>query len=227
MTTEHEAGSDWAQVDEYLNGTIVKPGEEFQRIHEAAEAAQMPAIEVSAAHGKLLSLLVQISGARRILEVGTLAGFSTVWMAQAAGENGQVTTCEFEPKHAEVARKNLDQAGVGDRVEILLGPAAQSLQQLVDTPGNQPFDLVFLDADKASNPEYLELALQMSKPGTVIIGDNVVRGGEVLDADSEDPDIQGQRRFLALQGDHPRLDATAVQTVGAKGWDGFSIAVVR
>lgn len=220
----------WADVDAHLERSIVRPDESFAEVQGRAQEASMPGIEVSAGMGKLLGLLAEISGARRVLEVGTLAGFSTLWMARAVGGDGAVVTCEAEPAHADVARTNLDAAGVGDRVDIRVGAAEQTLEQLVEEHrggDGAAFDLVFLDADKAGNPRYLQLALQMARPGTVIVGDNVVRDGAVLDADSSDPDIRGIRQFLQDQGEDPRLEATAVQTVGAKGWDGFSLAVVR
>ena len=224
MTTANE--QQWAAVDAYVEQTVVRQDEVFDRVRRRADEAGMPRIEVSAAHGKMLALLAEISGARRVLEVGTLAGFSTIWMARAVGDQGQVITCEYEPRHAEVAQANLEDAGVADRVQIRLGAAEDSLRQLIaEEP--EPFDLVFLDADKAGNARYLQLALQMARPGTVIVGDNVVRGGQILDADSHDPDIRGIWDFLETQGSSPVLEATAVQTVGAKGWDGFSLAVVR
>ena len=224
MTTPNE--QQWAAVDAYLEQAVVRQDGVFDRVRRRADEAGMPRIEVSAAHGKMLALLAGISGARRVLEVGTLAGFSTIWMARAVGEQGQVITCEYEPRHAEVAQANLEDAGVTDRVQIRLGAAEESLMQLIaEEP--EPFDLVFLDADKAGNARYLQLALQMARPGTVIVGDNVVRGGQILDADSQDPDIRGIWDFLEAQGSSPVLEATAVQTVGAKGWDGFSLAVVR
>lgn len=220
------AAGEWAAVDAYLERTVVRPDADAVRVQQNAEAAGLPRIEVSSGQGKLLGLLAEISGARRVLEVGTLGGFSTLWMARAVGEAGRVVTCEYEPKHAETARASLDAAGVGDRVEIRVGAAAETLAALIEE-APEPFDLVFLDADKANNARYLELALRISRPGTVIVGDNVVRAGAVLQEDSGDPDVQGIRRFLTDQGEHPQLEATAVQTVGAKGWDGFSLAVVR
>lgn len=222
-----EANEDqWTAADAYLEEAVVKPDEVFTRVRQRADDAGLPRIEVSASHGKMLGLLAEISGARRVLEVGTLAGFSTIWMARAVGEQGKVITCEFEPHHADVARQNLQDAGVSERVEIRLGAAEETLQTLI-AEGQEPFDMVFLDADKAGNARYLELALKMSRPGTVIVGDNVVRSGQILDAESEDPDIRGIWAFLDAQGSEPSLEATAVQTVGAKGWDGFSLAVVR
>ena len=224
MTTANE--QQWAAVDAYLEQTVVRQDDVFDRVRRRADEAGMPRIEVSAAHGRMLALLAEISGARRVLEVGTLAGFSTIWMARAVGEQGQVITCEYEPRHAEVAQANLEDAGVADRVQIRLGAAEESLTQLI-AEDPEPFDLVFLDADKAGNARYLQLALQMARPGTVIVGDNVVRDGQILDAESQDPDIRGIWDFLEAQGSSSVLEATAVQTVGAKGWDGFSLAVVR
>lgn len=213
-------------VDAYLEQAIVRPDAQFAQVQRRAEEAGLPQIEVSSPMGKFLQLIADISGARRVLEVGTLAGYSTLWMARAVGPQGRIISCEYEPHHAQVAGQNLQEAGVADRVEIRVGDAETTLLALIEERPD-PFDLVFLDADKAGNPRYLELALQMSRPGTVIIGDNVVRGGEVLDADSADPDIQGIRQFLTMQGEHPQLAATALQTVGSKSWDGFSLAVVR
>lgn len=220
------ASEAWADVDAYLERTVVRPDSDAVKVQQNAEAAGLPRIEVSSGQGKLLGLLAEISGARRVLEVGTLGGFSTLWMARAVGEAGRVITCEYESKHAETARGSLEAAGLGGRVEVRIGAAEDTLAELIEE-GVEPFDLVFLDADKRSNARYLELALRMARPGTVIIGDNVVRAGAVLAQGSEDPDVQGIRRFLADQGENPRLEATAVQTVGAKGWDGFSLAVVR
>lgn len=214
----------FAEVDDYLERALIRPAADFTRVQRAGEQAGMPQIEVSAAQGKLLHLLARISGAKRVLEVGTLAGYSTLWLAQAVGTDGLVISCEFEPLHAEVARKALNEAGVGERVEILLGAAEETLTRLIDE-GAQPFDLIFLDADKARMDRYLQLGLELSRSGTVIVGDNVVRGGSVL-TDTEDPADAGIRRFLTAQGNEPHLDATAVQTVGRKGWDGFSLAVV-
>ena len=224
MTPPNE--QQWAAVDAYLEQAVVRQDGVFDRVRRRADEAGMPRIEVSAAHGRMLALLAEISGARRVLEVGTLAGFSTIWMARAVGEQGQVITCEYEPRHAEVAQANLEDAGVADRVQIRLGAAEESLTQLI-AEDPEPFDLVFLDADKAGNARYLQLALQMARPGTVIVGDNVVRDGQILDAESQDPDIRGIWDFLEAQGSSSVLEATAVQTVGAKGWDGFSLAVVR
>jgi len=183
----------------------------------------LPAIDVSPLQGKFLDLLIRIAGAKRILEIGTLGGYSTIWMARAAGADGHVITLEANATHAEVARANLAKAGLQSRVELKLGPAIESLP-LVQREA--PFDLIFIDADKRSNPDYLNWALRLSRPGSIIVVDNVVRDGRVLDAASTEADIQGIRRFAEMLAHEPRLSSTALQTVGAKGYDGFSISVV-
>ena len=190
---------------------------------EASDAAGLPKIAVSAQQGKFLSLFAGAIGARRILEIGTLGGFSTIWLARGAGPDGRVITLEYEPKHAEVARANLDRAGVGDRVEILVGAALDSLPNV--TGG--PFDLVFIDADKENNPGYLEWAVKLTRPGSVVIVDNVIREGSILNPQPGDEVVRGTRRALEIMGEHPQLDPAVLQTVGAKHWDGFAIAVVR
>ncbi|MGV0654804.1 O-methyltransferase [Mycolicibacterium thermoresistibile] len=191
---------------------------------EAGKAAGMPAIEVSAQHGKLLSLLTRISGARRVLEIGTLAGYSTINLARGAGADGHVVTLEYEPAHAEVARANLERAGVADRVEIIVGAALDTLPTLA---GRDPFDLVFIDADKENNSAYVQWAIRLGRPGTVIVVDNIARMGRVLDPAPDDQQARAVRDMLAMMGEHPRLDTAAIQTVGAKNWDGFAVAVVR
>lgn len=208
-------------VDDYLTAAVVKPDDALRAAVRTTAEAGLPAIEVTAGQGKLLMLLARISGARRVLEVGTLGGFSTIWLARGLPADGEVVTCEYEPRHAEVARANLERAGVGHKVTIRIGAALDTLPTLAG-----PFDLVFLDADKVNNPNYLDWAVRLSRPGTVIVVDNVVRAGGVLDEDGE-PDIQGTRGALELLGSSPALDATALQTVGRKGWDGFALAVVR
>lgn len=213
----------WADVDSYLTATVVHPDASLTAAVEDSAAAGLPPIEVSPGQGKFLMLLAQIHGARRILEIGTLGGFSTIWLARGLAPGGSLTTCEYEPLHASVARRNLDRAGVGGLVEIRVGAALDTLPGLA---GGEPFDLVFIDADKANNPAYLDWAVRLSRPGSVLILDNVVRYGGVLDADGDEA-IQGTRTALELAGSHPRLDATALQTVGAKGWDGFVLAVVK
>lgn len=192
---------------------------------EESERRGLPAIQVSALQGKLLMLLARMQRPRAVLEVGTLAGYSTIWLARALEPGGRVITLELETHHAEIAGENLRRAGVAERVEVRVGPAAESLRALI-SEGAGPFDLVFLDADKPSNPEYLELALRLSRPGTVIIADNVVREGAIIDENSDDPSILGTRRFHQLLATHPGLDATVIQTVGSKGYDGFALAIV-
>lgn len=221
IRAEHGSG-DWADVDSYLTGVVVHPDEALVAAVEDAAAAGLPPIEVSPGQGKFLMLLARLAGARRILEIGTLGGFSTSWLARGLPADGSMVTCEYVPLHAEVARKNLDRAGVGQLVDIRVGAALDTLPGL---EGSEPFDLVFIDADKENNPAYLEWAIRLSRPGTVIVLDNVVRYGGVLDPDG-DSAIQGTRAALKLMGSHPRLDSTALQTVGAKGWDGFALAIV-
>lgn len=183
----------------------------------------MPPIEVSAQHAKLLSLLVRMAGARRVLEIGTLAGYSTIALARAVGPDGAVVTLEFEPAHAEVARANLERAGVSDRVEIAVGAALDTLPTL---RGGEPFGLVFIDADKENNVAYVEWAIQLGAPGTVIVVDNIARNGRVLEPRPDDQQACAVRDMLEMMGAHPRLDTAAIQTVGTKGWDGFAIALV-
>lgn len=213
----------WADVDSHFTAVVVHPDPALREAVEDSAAAGLPPIEVSPGQGKFLMLLARIHGARRILEIGTLGGFSTIWLARGLADGGSLVTCEYEPLHAAVARTNLDRSGVGHLVDIRVGAALDTLPGL---DGAEPFDLVFIDADKENNPAYLEWAVRLSRPGTVIILDNVVRYGGVLDADG-DAAIQGTRTALELLGSHPRLDATALQTVGAKGWDGFALAVVN
>ncbi|MCO1338771.1 methyltransferase [Kocuria polaris] len=183
----------------------------------------MPNAEVAANQGAFLGLITQIAGAKRVLEFGTLAGYSTVWFARAVGHGGQVITFELEEQNALIARENLDRAGIGERVEVVVGSAAESAASLIEA-GVEPFDLVFIDADKPSNPTYLAAALALTRPGAVIIIDNVVRDGAVVQADSDDPRVQGVRTVAQDIAAHPDLDATAIQTVGEKGWDGLIIA---
>jgi predicted O-methyltransferase YrrM len=211
-----------AEVDEYLDNTVLDDDPVLSAALEDSDAAGLPKIAVSAQQGKFLSLLATAAGARRILEIGTLGGFSTIWLARGAGPDGRVTTLEYEPKHAEVARANIDRAGVGDRVEVLVGAALDTLPSV--TGG--PFDLVFIDADKENNPGYLEWAVKLTRPGSVIVVDNVIREGAILSPD-QDAVLRGTRRVLELMGEHPGLDTAVLQTVGAKHWDGFAIALVK
>ncbi|MDF9278312.1 O-methyltransferase [Arthrobacter sp. EH-1B-1] len=213
--------SNWTEVDSYLNRTVVQPDAALLAAVDNTRNAGMPAIEVTAGQGKFLMLLARIHQAKRVLEIGTLGGFSTTWLARGLPESGTIDTCEYEPAHAEVARRNLEVAGVGHKVTVHVGAALETLPTL-----EGPYDLFFIDADKANNPNYLEWAVKLSRPGSVIVLDNVVRGGSVLD-ENGDEDIQGTRRALELLGSHPRLDATALQTVGSKDWDGFAVAIVN
>ncbi|WP_280493627.1 O-methyltransferase [Nocardia asiatica] len=215
----------WADVDRYLVETLVTdPASEAAL--EANNAAGLPPIDVSAPQGKFLHLLARTVGARRVLEIGTLGGYSTIWLARAVGDKGRVVTLEFAAQHAEVARANLDRAGVGDRVEIRVGAALDSLPVLAEEDPD-PFDLVFIDADKVNNSNYVLWALRLTRPGSVIIVDNVVRGGAIAEEHSEDPNAQASRELVELLTAEPSLDATVVQTVGSKGWDGFAYAVVN
>ncbi len=188
--------------------------------------AGLPAINVAPNQGKLLQLLARMAGARAVLEVGTLGGYSTIWLARALPPGGRLVTLEAEPRHAEVAAINLDRAGVADVVEIVVGKALDTLPRLAEE-GREPFDFVFIDADKAGNPDYFAWAVQLSRPGAVIVVDNVVRGGSVTDAGSDDPAVVGTRRLFEVVAAEPRVHATAVQTVGSKGHDGFLLAVVE
>ncbi|MFI9404794.1 O-methyltransferase [Nocardia sp. NPDC052316] len=217
--------TEWADVDGYIVDTLVQDAETAAAL-TANAAAELPAIDVSAPQGKFLYLLARTARARRVLEIGTLGGYSTIWLARAVGEKGQVVTLEFEPKHAEVARKNLDDAGVGERVDIRVGAALDSLPVLAEENAD-PFDLVFIDADKVNNPNYVQWALRLTRPGSVIIVDNVVRHGGLVDATSDDQAIRASRATVELLAAEPALDATVVQTVGSKGWDGFAYAVVN
>jgi len=214
----------WNAMDDYIVGKLVSDPV-FEDVLAANAAAGLPAIDVSTAHGKLLHLFARMSGARRVLEIGTLGGFSTIWFAKALPADGVVVTLEALPEHAEVARANFARVGVADRIDLRLGQALDSLAALV-AEGAAPFDLIFIDADKPNNPHYLAWALKLSRPGTVIVADNVVRGGAVLDAASRDSNVQGIRAFFDMMAAEPRLSATAVQTVGVKSWDGFSVAIV-
>jgi predicted O-methyltransferase YrrM len=212
-----------ADVDDFLDSTVLDDDPALSAALEASDAAGLPKIAVSAQQGKFLSLLAGAVGARRVLEIGTLGGFSTIWLARGAGPDGRVVTLEYEPKHAEVARANLDRAGVGDQVKILVGAALDSLPKV--TGG--PFDLVFIDADKENNPGYLEWAVKLTRPGSVIIVDNVIREGSILNPEPGDEVVRGARRALEIMGEHPKLDTAVLQTVGAKHWDGFAFALVK
>lgn len=218
----YDAERSWREVDAYFVNTLVDEDDALVEARESGALTTMPRAEVAPNQGQLLSLLVQMVGARRVLEFGTLAGYSTVWLARAVGERGHVTTLEVAEQNAVVARANLTRAGVHDRVDVVVGAAAETAQRLIDT-GAEAYDFVFIDADKPRNPEYLRLSLALTHPGSVIVIDNVVRAGAVVDPDSDDPRVQGVRAVLADIANDNRLDATALQTVGAKGWDGFTL----
>jgi len=211
-------------VDEMFNRVLHTEDEALAAARQSAVTAGMPAIEVSAQHGKLLSLLATISGATRVLEIGTLAGYSTINLARGIGAEGRVTTLEYSPEHAAVARTNFERAGVADRVEVLVGAALDTLPQLAER--GEQFDFFFIDADKENNSAYVDWAVRLAAPGAVIVVDNVTRMGRVLDPAADDLQAQGVRNMLELVGNHPRLEAAAIQTVGAKGWYGFAVARV-
>ncbi|MGP1384244.1 MAG: O-methyltransferase [Thainema sp.] len=215
----------WTAVDQYFADVLVPSDAALEQALQASQAAGLPPHHVAANQGKLLQLIAQIQGARRILEIGTLGGYSTIWLARAVPTDGQVVTLEANPTYAEVAAQNIARAGLAERVEIRVGRAIETLPPLLQDNA-APFDLIFIDADKPSNPDYLYWSLKLSRPGTVIIGDNVVRDGEVANPANSDPKVQGVRRFCELIAAEPRLSATAIQTVGSKGYDGFAIARV-
>ncbi|HVX55985.1 O-methyltransferase [Nocardioides sp.] len=216
----------WSKVDDYFVDRLVNEDDALVAARESSARTVMPQADVSPTQGAFLSVVARIAGARRVLEFGTLAGYSTIWLARAVGPAGRVVTFEIDPATAVVAEENLRRAGVADRVELVVGPALESVRALVEA-SVEPFDLVFIDADKPSNPAYLEAAVALSRPGTVIIGDNVVRNGAVADPDSSDPRVHGTWGLIDMLGQDDRIEATALQTVGVKGWDGFAIGVVR
>jgi predicted O-methyltransferase YrrM len=215
----------WTQVDQYFTNLLVRPDPMLDAALEASDAAGLPQIQVAPNQGKLLMLLAQAQGARRILEIGTLGGYSTIWLARALPADGRLISLEAVPTHAKVARANIERAGCADRVEVRLGRALETLPQLA-AEGLGPFDFIFLDADKATYPEYLKWCIKLSRRGTMIVADNVVRRGAVVDTASRDADVQGVRRFLDLLSSDPRVSATAIQTVGSKGYDGLALAVI-
>jgi predicted O-methyltransferase YrrM len=209
-------------VDAFLDSTVIGDDPPLSAALEDSNAAGLPQIAVSWQQGKFLSLLAGATAARRILEIGTLGGFSTIWLARGAGPDGQVVTLEYEPKHAEVARANLQRAGVAGRVQVVVGAALETLPTL-----DGPFDLVFVDADKENYVAYLEWAVKLARPGALIVVDNVIREGRILSPESADAMVAATRQTLQAMGEHPRLDTAVIQTVGAKHWDGFAIALVR
>jgi predicted O-methyltransferase YrrM len=215
----------WAAVDRYFSEQLSLSDPVLDAAMAANKSAALPAIDVAPNQGKLLQMLAQLVGARRILEIGTLGGYSTIWLARALPADGRLITLEFSPKHAEIAHANVARAGLSDLVEIRIGAALDTLPRL-QKENSEPFDLIFIDADKSNNSEYVRWALKFSRPGTLIIIDNVVRDGAVIDADSTDKDVQGARRLFELLAGEPRISSTAIQTVGVKGYDGFAFALV-
>jgi predicted O-methyltransferase YrrM len=216
----------WTAVDTYIKESMVPADPILTAALQAAVDAGLPAIAVSPTQGKLLHLMARMCGARKILEIGTLGGYSTIWLARALPAGGRIITLELDPKHAEVARKNFAAAGVAGAVEVRVGNALESLPKLVEE-GFGPFDLIFIDADKANIPAYLEWSLKLSRPGSVIVVDNIIRDGAVIEPDNKDPHIQGVRKFNAMLAKEKRVSATEIQTVGEKGYDGFALLVVN
>lgn len=213
----------WEEVDHYFTSKLHKQDEVLEAAMKANEEADLPAIDVAPNQGKLLHLLAKMKGAKSILEIGTLGGYSSIWMARALPEEGSLITLEYSEKHAEVARENFKRAGVDKKVKVLTGAALDTLPTLND----RKFDFIFIDADKKNNPHYIKWAIELSNPGAVIITDNVVRGGRVTDAASDDENIKGIREFADKLSEDERIDSTAIQTVGSKGYDGFVIGIVK
>ncbi len=219
------AGEGWAEVDEFVGATIAPDDEVLRHAVERCEAAGLPAIQVSPPQGKLLNLLARSIGARTALEFGTLGGYSSIWIGRALSVGGRLTSLEADPAYAEVARENIAEAGLGEVVEVRVGPALETLP-LLEAEGAGPFDLVFIDADKVNTPGYFAWALERTRPGGLIIADNVVRGGTLADGESEDPTIVAQRRLHEWLAAQDRVSATTIQTVGVKGYDGFTLGLV-
>ncbi len=216
----------WREVDEYIEARLVPADPALAATRQTSADAGLPPIALTPALGKLLHLIARIHGARRVLEIGTLGGYSTIWLARALPDDGRLVTLELNPGYAEVAAANCERAGLASLIDIEVGPAAASLKALV-AASVEPFDLVFIDADKQSTPEYFELALELTRPGSVIVTDNVVRDGALADPGTQDPGAQGMRRFHELLAASSRVSATTVQTVGSKGYDGFTLARVE
>jgi predicted O-methyltransferase YrrM len=212
----------WTRVDEYISELLLPRDAVLEAALDAGNAAGMPSINVAPNQGKFLSLLAQMQGATRILEIGTLAGYSTIWLARALPATGKLVTLELDPKHAEVARSNIERAGFSSLIDLRVGKALDSLAALV-SERVPPFDFVFIDADKPSIPDYFQWSLKLTRPGSVIVVDNVVRKGAVIDAESTDPNVRGVRRFNEIVSKTPSVSATTVQTVGSKGYDGFAL----
>ena len=215
----------WTAVDDYIVESLLEADPVLDAALKANSERGLPAIDVSPAQGKLLNLLARMNGAKRILEIGTLGGYSTIWLARALPPGGKVVTLELEPHHADVARNNLKTAELTELVDLRVGPALETLAAL-SAEGTAPFDFIFIDADKPNNRHYLSWAVRLSRPSTVIVCDNVIRDGAVLDEDGSDANVEGARAAFSFIGDNDRLDGTAIQTVGANGFDGFAIAIV-
>jgi len=226
MTTETPTQSDWTTVDNFLSHVVLAPDPSLDEAVRASESAGLPAIQVSPLQGKLLHLLALTCGARSILEIGTLGGYSTIWLAKALRPGGRVITLEIDTKHAEVARINIQRAGLERLVDIRVGRALDTIPKLAQE-GAGPFDLVFIDADKPSNPEYFAWAMKLTRPGSVIVVDNVVRDGEVANTSNNDPNVVGSRKVLEAMAAEPRVTSTVLQVVGVKGYDGLAIAYVK
>lgn len=215
----------WTEVDRFISDALIPSDPVLVAALEANAAGGLPAIDVAPNQGKLLELLARVQGASTILELGTLGGYSTIWLARALPESGRLVTLEADPRHAQVAAANIARAGLSELVDLRVGPAIETLPQLIDG-GAGPFDMIFIDADKKSYPAYFEKCLELSRPGTLIVADNVVRRGEVADAASEDVNVIGTRRLHELVAAEPRVTATTIQTVGSKGYDGFMLILV-
>jgi predicted O-methyltransferase YrrM len=226
MSQESSSQALWTAVDRYIDESLIPSDPILEDSLRANAEAHLPSIDVAPNQGKFLHLLARIQGSRRILEIGTLGGYSTIWLTRALPIDGKLVTLEVDPNHASVATANIQRAGLSSKVELRLGPALESLSQL-HAEASPPFDFIFIDADKPNNPAYLEWSLRLSRPGTVIVCDNVVREGGIIDPDSTDPMIQGTRHLFELLTANPRIDATCVQTVGGKGHDGFILGVVK
>ncbi len=222
----HTTQQTWSRVDDYFADSLVGNDPVLDMVLRSSAEHGLPAIHVAPTQGKLLNLLVRLHGSRRVLEIGTLAGYSTIWLARALGSGGTLVSLEGNRLHAELARQNIESAGLSEIVQVMEGAAVDSLDLLIDQ-GAQPFDFVFIDADKENNDVYLERVLKLLRPGAVIIGDNVVRKGGVADQANNEADVQGVRRFIKRMAEDSRLDSTAIQTVGVKGWDGFSISIYQ
>jgi predicted O-methyltransferase YrrM len=222
----YESQDNWVRVDEYFQGLLVNEDAALRAALTANADAGLPPGDVAPNQGKLLQLFARMSAAKRILEIGTLGGYSTIWLARALPDDGVLVSLDVSAERIAVAHANLERAGVATKVDLRVGLAVDSLSQLIEAMV-EPFDLVFIDADKRNSSRYLELVLQLTRPGSVIVGDNVVRNGHVTDEQGSDPNVVGTRSFLSMIASHPRLDATALQTVGSKGWDGFVVAFVN